>query len=136
MTRAAEDLSDDDPITLAEASELVLRGAITVSTLRAEIRRGNLAVERIVKNIFTTRADIREMRKRCRVQQSRQDSISGRTSAVDSSGSSATGTATDELAVLKATAKALKNGSLNTLPKSTKHDPRKAVDPIPFPSRK
>lgn len=136
MTRVLADLRDDDPITLAEASELVLRGAVTVSTLRAEVRRGNLAVERIGKNLFTTPAYIREMRERCRVQQSRRDSTSGRTSEATTSGSSATGTATDELAILNANVKALKNGSLSTLRKSTHQSRSKAADPIPFPSRK
>jgi hypothetical protein len=135
MTRVLADLRDDDPITLAEASELVLRGAVTVSTLRAEVRRGNLAVERIGKNLFTTPAYIREMRARCRVQKSRPDSISERTRA-SASGSSGTAAATDELAVLKATVSALKSGSLNTSPKSTLRDRQGAGNPLPFPSRK
>jgi hypothetical protein len=135
MTRAAEDLDDTSPITLAEASELVLRGKVTVSTLRAEIRRGNLAVERIGKNLFTTPADIREMRKRCRVQPSRPDSISEKT-ATATSGSSATKTATDELGALKATVQALKNGSLNTLRKSTPRGRPEAASLVPFPSPK
>lgn len=68
MTRKREDLLDDDPITLKEASELLLRGIVSVSALRAEIKRGNLTMERIGKNLFTTPAHIREMRRRCRVQ--------------------------------------------------------------------
>lgn len=67
MTRRREDLLDDDPITLKEASELLLRGIVSVSALRSEIRRGNLIVERIGKNLFTTPSHIREMRRRCRV---------------------------------------------------------------------
>lgn len=35
-----EDLRDDDPITLKEASEVLLRGIVSVSALRSEIRRG------------------------------------------------------------------------------------------------
>lgn len=136
MTRALADFRDDDPITLSEASEIVLRGAVTVSTLRAEIRRGNLVVERIGKNLFTTPADIREMRKRCRVQQSRPASISEKTKAADTSGSSATATGTRELDLLKQSVNALKNGSLSTSSKSTRRSQHKAVDPIPFPSRK
>lgn len=135
MSRALADLLDDDPITLTEASEVVLRGAVTVSTLRAEVRRGNLSVERIGKNLFTTPAYIKEMRERCRVQPSRPDSTSEKTEA-NPSGSSATATATDELAALRATAQALKNGSLTTSPKSTRRGPQKAASPIPFPSRK
>lgn len=135
MTRALADLLDTDPITLTEASEVVLRGAVSVSTLRAEVKRGNLTVERIGKNLFTTPAYIREMRERCRVQQNRHDSTSGKT-ATATSGSSATATATDELAALRTTAKALKGGWLNTSPKSTHHARQKAASPIPFPSRK
>jgi hypothetical protein len=68
MTRKREDILDDDPITLKEASEVLLRGIVSVSALRSEVRRGNLIVERIGKNLFTTPAHIREMRRRCRVQ--------------------------------------------------------------------
>ena len=72
MSRARADIEDDDPITLETASKVVLCGAVTVSTLRAEIKRGNLGALRIGKNLFTTPADIREMKNRCRVQLSRQ----------------------------------------------------------------
>lgn len=68
MRRKREDILDDDPITLKEASEVLLRGVVSVSALRSEIKRGNLIVERIGKNLFTTAAHIREMRRRCRVQ--------------------------------------------------------------------
>lgn len=46
MTKPDRELFDSDPITLTEASQVVLRGVVSVSALRAEIRRGNLAVER------------------------------------------------------------------------------------------
>jgi hypothetical protein len=128
-------IADDDPITLAVASKVVLRGVITVSTLRAEIRRGNLEVERIGKNLFTTPAYIKQMRERCRVQSSRPASISERTEK-SSSGSSATKGATDELAALKGIATALTNGSLSTLSKRTARSQHEVGVPIPFPSRK
>lgn len=67
MTRECADLLDTDPITLGEGSKLLLRGIVSVSAMRAEIKRGNLVVERIGKNLFTTPAAIREMRERCRV---------------------------------------------------------------------
>jgi hypothetical protein len=133
--RSREDIADDDPITLETASKVVLRGAVTVSTLRAEIKRGNLGVLRIGKNLFTTPADIREMKNRCRVQLSRQDSTSEQT-AGERSGSSATKDATDELAALKGIATALTNGSLSTFSKRTAASQRRAGDPIPFPSRR
>ena len=134
--RALAAIADDDPITLAEASEVVLKGACSEQTLRAAARRGNLQTERLGKNLFTTPAYIRAWRKECRVQQSRPASISERTSGVAGSGSSATATATDELAVLKKTAAALKNGSLSTSRKSTQRDQGAAAKVMQFPSPK
>ena len=134
--RALASIEDDDPITLRVASEVVLKGAISEATLRAEIRRGNLTVERIGKNLFTSPRYIREMRERCRVQQNRRDCTSAKTRAAGTSGSSATATATDELAVLRATAKALKNGSLNTSRKSTRRGRQGVAEVMPFPLRK
>jgi hypothetical protein len=131
VTRAA-DLIDTDPITIGEASRL-LRGIVSESALRSEIRKGNLIAYRIGKNLFTTPAAIREMRDKCRVMPNRPDSTSEKTIE---HGSSATATATDELAALKATVRGLKNGSLSTLLKSTPADRQGAASPIPFPSRK
>lgn len=133
MTRA--ELLDSDPITLTEASKLVLRGIISVSALRAEIRRGNLTVERIGKNLYTTPAAIREMRDKCRVMPNHQDYTSEKTEA-KASGSSAMEEKTSELAALKASVRALRTGSLSTLRKSTPRDQQKAESPIPFRSRK
>lgn len=130
--RALAAIADDDPITLGEASEIVLRGAVSEQTLRAEIRRGNLQVERLGRNLFTTPNYIKAWREKCRVQQSRHASISGETRKAGGSGSSATATATDELAVLKKTAAALKNGSLSTSRKSTRHDQGAAAKVMPF----
>lgn len=133
MTRG--DLMDDDPITLTEASKVVLRGRITVSALRAEIRRGTLTVERIGKNLFTTPAAIREMREKCRVMPNPQDYTSEKTET-KASGSSATGEKTSELAALKASVRALKSGSLSTLRKSTRRDQQSAENLVQFPSQK
>jgi hypothetical protein len=130
VTRA--DLIDTDPITIGEASRL-LRGIVSESALRSEIRKGNLIAYRIGKNLFTTPAAIREMRDKCRVQPNRPDSTSEKTTEP---GSSATATATDELAALKATVRGLKNGSLSTLRKSTPADRQEAGKVTPFPSRK
>ncbi len=60
MTRP--DLIDSDPITIGEASRL-LRGIVSESALRSEIRKGNLIAYRIGKNIFTTPAAIRSQTK-------------------------------------------------------------------------
>lgn len=132
---AAVDIGDDEPVTLAEASRIILRGIVSVSALRAEIRRGNLAVERIGKNLFTTPAAIREMRSKCRVMPNRQDYTSEKTEG-KASGSSETAAKTSELDALKASVRALKTGSLSTLRRSTPPDRQKAESPIPFPSRK
>lgn len=129
------DIMDNDPITLTEASRVVLRGVVSVSALRAEIRRGNLSVERIGKNLYTTASAIREMREKCRVMPNHHDSTSGKTETA-ASGSSATTGKTGELAALKATVNALKSNSLSTLRKSTPRDQHKADAPIPFPSQK
>lgn len=59
--------TDDEPLTLEEACREIFRDAITPATLRAEAARGRLALERIGRRDFVTRAAIREMRKKCRV---------------------------------------------------------------------
>lgn len=135
MSRAMEIL-DNDPITLAEASKVILRGRVTISALRAEIRRGNLTVEKIGKNLYTTPAAVREMRERCRVKPSPHDSTSERTETAKAHGSSETTAKTDELALLRGIVTGLKDGSLTTSCKSTQPGQRMAGSPIPFPSRK
>jgi hypothetical protein len=127
------ELLDTDPITLTEACRVVLRGVVTVNALRAEIKRGNLAAEKIGKNLFTTPAAIREMRDKCRVKPNLPASTSERTTEP---GLSATEEKTSELAALKASVTALKRGSLSTLRKSTPRGQQEAASPIPFPSRK
>lgn len=136
MTRlTAVDIGEDEPVTLAEASRVILRGVVTVSALRAEIRRGNLMVERIGKNLYTTPAAIRDMRSKCRVQPNRRDFTCAKT-ATNTSGSSETPDVTAELAALKASVNSLKSGSLSTLRKSMPRGPDAAADPIPFPLRR
>ncbi|WP_116654885.1 hypothetical protein [Pelagibacterium sediminicola] len=61
------DLNDDTPLTLQEACDLIFRGNISPSTLRAESRRGRLVIERIGKRDFVTPSAIKEMRKRCEI---------------------------------------------------------------------
>lgn len=131
--RAASDLIDTDPITLTEASSVVLRGAVSVSALRAEIRRGNLVVERIGKNLFTTPAAIREMREKCRVRPHHLASTSVQTTEP---GSSATKVETSELAALQTSLNALRSGSLTTSRKNTPRGQQSGASPIPFPSRR
>jgi hypothetical protein len=59
---------DDDPITLAEACDLIFRGTMTAATLRAEAERGRLTIFKIGKRHYTTRGHVREMIKACRVE--------------------------------------------------------------------
>ena len=70
--------AEDDPVTLKEACEIVFRGAITPSTLRAEAARGRLALKRIGRQDFTTLRDVRAMVDECRVEKPRRGSISTR----------------------------------------------------------
>lgn len=125
------DLLDTDPITLKTASEVVLKGAVTVSALRSEIKRRNLAAYRIGKNLFTTPGDIREMMEKCRVGQPRPASISDQTTEP---GSSETEARILELAALTASVAALKSGSRSTSSKNTPRNQLKGESPIPFRS--
>lgn len=47
-------ISDDEPMTLAEACETIFRGHIKPATLRAEAARGRLVIERIGRRDFVT----------------------------------------------------------------------------------
>ena len=66
----------DELLTLAQACERLFRGAIKPSSLRAEHRRGRLAIERIGNKDFVTRRALQEMRKKCRLEPNHPDSIS------------------------------------------------------------
>ena len=69
-------ITDDTPLRLEKALELAFpTGGMTVSGLRKERDRGTLAVEMIAGKEFTTLADIREMRRKCRERQKDQGSI-------------------------------------------------------------
>jgi|HubBroStandDraft_6_1064221.scaffolds.fasta_scaffold1161370_2 hypothetical protein len=60
-------MSDDQPITLAEAAADFFGGRLSASSLRAEARRGNLVVFRIGRTDFTTVRNLRDMTDKCRV---------------------------------------------------------------------
>ena len=66
----------DELLTLDEACAAFLKGKGTPATLRAEHRRGNLEISKIGKRHFTTRRDLREMQRKCRVPQEARGSIS------------------------------------------------------------
>ncbi len=69
-------MSEDDPITLKEACELIFRGRIGVATLRAEAAKGRLALRRIGRQDFVTLRDVRDLVEQCRVEKPRPGSIS------------------------------------------------------------
>ena len=109
---ARDAVADDDPITLNEACDIIFGGAITEASLRAEERRGNLDTFKIGRTIFTTRRDIKEMEKKCRVARKGRVSTSTRDA---NSGLSETDKASAALVALNQTVRGLKNGLPNTL---------------------
>jgi hypothetical protein len=55
-------------ITLKDACDIFFGGKISVATLKAEHMRGNLELSKIGRAYFTTPADIKAMREKCRVE--------------------------------------------------------------------
>lgn len=108
--------ADDDPVTLKEACEIVFRGTITPSTLRAEAKRAKIAIAKIGKRYFTTLREARELYDRCRVAPEAHISIS--TPGVGS-GSSETDNALSARAAANATVEMLKGLSKHTSGGST-----------------
>ncbi len=73
--------------SLAEAVDRFLPGGVwTVSSLRTEIRKGRLQVERIAGKFGVTESAIEEMRKLCRERQKAHGSTSGNGQAERPSG--------------------------------------------------
>jgi hypothetical protein len=60
--------TDDTLLTLRDACEIFFGGKVTPATLKAEHSRGNLALSKIGRAWFTTLADLRTMREKCRVE--------------------------------------------------------------------
>lgn len=112
MTRPA----DTDLITLKRAVEEFFDNSLTVASLRAEQRRGNLAVYRIGKRDFTTIHDLREMQEKCRV--GRKGHAFTLTEG-GANGLSERERISSALAALNQTARALKKDSRNTSPANT-----------------
>ena len=62
-------IDSDTPLRLEDAVKIAFpAGGITLAGLRKEVARGNLAVEKIAGKLFTTLADIKRMREKCRVE--------------------------------------------------------------------
>lgn len=104
---------DGDAIKLADAAK---HFGFTVSTLRAEARRGKLAIYKIGKRFYTTPADIREMVAQCRVDQKAPGFTLTRSA---SSGSSETDRVSSVLAAVQETTLRLRNSSRSTSATST-----------------
>lgn len=66
----------DELLTLEDACTAILKGKGTPATLRAEARRGKLELYKIGKRFYTTRRDLKEMQRKCRVPQEALGSIS------------------------------------------------------------
>ena len=108
--------SDDSPMTLAEVCEIVFRGTIKPSTLRAEAAKGRLDISRIGKRDFTTLRAVREMQERCLV--AHKAPGSGSTKDVGH-GSSETARLLSARAALEATVRELRKPSQPTLESNT-----------------
>jgi hypothetical protein len=74
LTACNDNVGPDDPLRLADAVRYAFpHGGVTVSTLRAEARRGNLVITRLRNADFTTLRHIEGMKEKCRVNPSRPD---------------------------------------------------------------
>ena len=120
VTAPAIVIQDDEPMTLAEACDIVFRGAIKPATLRAEAARGNLTIERIGRRDFVTRSALKEMREKCRVQQ--REPVSGTTRA-PVSGISEMDRQNAALAAARMSALELRKPSASTSRKNTNRRP-------------
>ena len=108
--------ADDVLMTLKEACEQVFGGAIKPASLRAEHRRGNLAIIRVGRTDFVTRGSVKDMLKRCQLDPPERalafgSSQSARTAMEASrrpAGSSATEVSSAALDALQATLQGLR----------------------------
>ena len=108
-------MTEDDPITLRDACEVIYKGRIKLSTLRAEAARGRLDIFRLGRTDFTTRKDLREMERRCRAAKQARDCISIRREGNSLSETEQLSSAQD---ALRRSVLALKGTSRNTLARS------------------
>jgi hypothetical protein len=69
-------MTDDEPITLAEACKLYPRTRLTVYALRAEADRGRLDIIRMGRRDYTTVRAMREMVRKCQDDANRRASTS------------------------------------------------------------
>ena len=105
------EFAPDTPLSLKEAADVLLRGLVKASTLRAAADRGELEVERLGRRIVTTPADVLAWRKSCRTKAEAHTSISNAGKTAKRSVTSVTGDSEQALAAALRTIKALKEGS-------------------------
>jgi hypothetical protein len=111
MSVTLQDIPSDKPLTLQEACDKFFGGAISVASLRAEARRGNLVVSKIGRAHFVTVNDLNEMIEKCRVKA--QAPTSGSTKPVVR-GQSSTANTSSALASAKLIAERLRRRSKTT----------------------
>src|SRR6516162_9368117 len=118
-----DQIGDDAPLRLDVAAALEYPdGSMTASGLRREAARGRLVIERTAGKDYTTRAAIREMRRRCQLSAKAQGSGIDRHGAINEVASSrerptlsSTPGATTPQAALRAKLNARSASSPNTL---------------------
>jgi hypothetical protein len=66
-----EPIGFDEPLRLKDAVQIVYRGALGVSALKAEAAKGHLRIEKTANKDFVTIRAINRMREMCRVQNNR-----------------------------------------------------------------
>src|SRR4051812_4243859 len=91
-------------------------GGVTIETMRAAIRKGELMCERIGRAYFVTPTDVKEWRNTCRARGSRQGFVSGSGKAVMPDGSLSMAERKSTLAAALETTKGLKKNSASTSP--------------------
>ena len=121
----ADEIGDDEPITLAEACRVFFRGQLTKSSLRTEARKGNLEIIQIANKDFVTRNGIKRMIEKCRKNADQQGSGYDRT---QERGSSRTENSVSPQIALKQMLAERKKSSQNTSTPIT--DRRAAVVPL------
>jgi hypothetical protein len=127
--------SQRTPIPLKRAVAIFFpEGGVSVSTLRAEARKGRLVLERIGGKDFVTGEAIEKMRELCRVQPKVPAFTSDGQRGVRLIGSSETDRASAGLAAVMKTARELKRHSKSISHKNTDPTMATAIQP-PSPSR-
>ncbi|MCA1401935.1 hypothetical protein ACVSQB_17360 [Bradyrhizobium elkanii] len=114
----------DRPISLKQACEEVFANAISVATLKAEHRRGNLVVFKLGRKHFTTRRDIAAMKEKCRLP-IRQQAAKPDTRAGNNLTEEARHRAS--LAALRLTVETLKSAARDKKKRRVEGDPQRAA---------